>query len=194
MFFNREPKPSLSDVLLHFKEGIVMALDNGVKHMDYIVEHERELAKLRDRIEKLEDRKMVSGFEQKIDEHIKNMNHGLFQISNFTSSAGLDLDWRVECDALTDDDWAALAHMAAPLLIPFDRVIGVPTGGEKLAKLMEKYKVPGANTTLIVDDVLTTGASMASAAKAHSHNCIGLVAFARTKPAPWITPIWSFYT
>ena len=29
----------------------------------------------------------------------------LFQKVDFKSSAGLDLSWKIECDAITDDEW-----------------------------------------------------------------------------------------
>ena len=37
----------------------------------------------------------------------------LFQLGKFTSHAGKELNWKIECDALTDADWECLAEMIA---------------------------------------------------------------------------------
>lgn len=112
----------------------------------------------------------------------------LFQVGKFTSAAGTDLDWKVECDALTDKDWEWAAHQIA-LKIDFSEVEGVPTGGLALAEKLEFYAKPGYGL-LIVDDVFTTGKSMEEHRKGRKAN--GAVLFSRTKFTPgWITPIWS---
>ena len=35
----------------------------------------------------------------------------LFQIGDFISHAGFKLPWKIECDALSKDEWRALALM-----------------------------------------------------------------------------------
>ena len=35
----------------------------------------------------------------------------LFVKEDFISHAGNPLTWKIECDALSDDDWACIAHM-----------------------------------------------------------------------------------
>lgn len=84
----------------------------------------------------------------------------LFIKSTFTSAAGLKLDWKIECDALTDDDWAGIAAIMAPYVRSFRDAFGVPRGGLKLAEHMKKYRDPLSNYVLLTDDVWTTGHSM----------------------------------
>ena len=85
----------------------------------------------------------------------------LFQKVDFKSSAGLDLSWKIECDALTDDDWEGIATMIMERAKPFRSAIGVPRGGVKLAEILNKYATGDyLDPVCIVDDVLTTGKSM----------------------------------
>ena len=83
----------------------------------------------------------------------------LFQLGKFTSHAGNELDWKIECDALTDEDWECLAKMISERT-QFGHVYGIPRGGTKLAKALEKYCDPKNPIRLVVDDVWTTGKSM----------------------------------
>ena len=82
----------------------------------------------------------------------------LFQKVDFKSSAGLDLSWKIECDAISDDEWECIATMIMEKAKPFRSAIGVPRGGVKLAEILNEY---GTGSDLdpecIVDDVLTTG-------------------------------------
>ena len=57
----------------------------------------------------------------------------LFSLSPFTSSAGVTLPFKIECDALTDDDIETLAEMIRQMVGPFSSVEGVPRGGLRLA-------------------------------------------------------------
>ena len=41
----------------------------------------------------------------------KNVNIDLFQTVDFISHAGLPLTWKIECDALSDDEWKTIAKM-----------------------------------------------------------------------------------
>lgn len=85
---------------------------------------------------------------------------GLFKKQVVKLNSGQESDFKIECDALTDEDWECLAYLISKE-VSFDSVRGVPTGGNKLAEALVKY---GTNTwtqtILIVDDVLTTGGSM----------------------------------
>jgi hypothetical protein len=83
----------------------------------------------------------------------------LFQLGDFTLSSGAKSKWKLECDALGDDDWRALAEMIRQLVGPFSSVEGVPRGGLKLAELLRPH-AELAGPHLIVDDVLTSGGSM----------------------------------
>lgn len=103
----------------------------------------------------------------------------LFQLGAFTGAAGKLLDWKIECDALTDEDWATVAEVSARRLMPFGRVVGVPTGGLKLAEKFERYVHPRSPCVLVVDDVWTTGKSLVYYASTLSPPWIGFVMFAR---------------
>ena len=57
----------------------------------------------------------------------------LFVKEDFISHAGNPLSWKIECDALTDDDWACIAHMIVEQETrPFSKVVGIPNGGKKV--------------------------------------------------------------
>ena len=116
----------------------------------------------------------------------------LFQKVNFISHSRKPLDWKLQCDALTNEDWECIAYLISKRF-EFDYVVGIPEGGMKLAKALEKYKTKTyPNTTLIVDDVLTTGTSMENKKKKFFKNdlCLGVVLFARGECPEWITPIF----
>lgn len=101
----------------------------------------------------------------------------LFQLGKFVSHAGNELEWKIECDALTDEDWDCLAKMIAEKT-EFGSVYGIPRGGTKLANALEKYKNPKSIIHLVVDDVWTTGKSMREVMKPGD---LGFVVFARQR-------------
>lgn len=84
----------------------------------------------------------------------------IFVSGNFTSHSGRELTWKIESDNFTQEDWELFARIAQPLVAPYKEVIGIPTGGWQLAKVLKPYCDPNSASTLIVDDVWTTGASM----------------------------------
>lgn len=112
----------------------------------------------------------------------------LFKYGNFTTHSGLNLDWKIDCDALTDDDIYCIAIASYALLetinYPRTEFIGIPSGGVRLAnKMQELFGKPVSNEPpLIVDDVLTTGNSMKEVMSQHKDSK-GLVIFARA-PTP----------
>jgi orotate phosphoribosyltransferase len=83
----------------------------------------------------------------------------LFQRGQITLASGRTSDYKIECDALTDEDWETLGYLLAMRVEPFSEVLGVPRGGWQLAEYMAPYAQAGANRLLIVDDVWTTGGS-----------------------------------
>ena len=101
----------------------------------------------------------------------------LFQEGNFISHAGHELNWKIECDALTDEDWDCLARIIHERT-RFGSVYGIPRGGVKLALALEKYITPGVPLRLVVDDVYTTGKSMR---EVMTGNDLGFVVFARRR-------------
>lgn len=112
----------------------------------------------------------------------------LFVNEPFTSRAGLPLDWKIECDALSDADIETITAMIARRFL-FRQAIGIPRGGLRLARALQMYRLPG-HPILIIDDVFTTGKSMQAARKDLGNNTIGVVIFARGKCPDWITPIF----
>ena len=69
----------------------------------------------------------------------------------------------------------------------------------KLARALEQYRDPNGDIPMIVDDVLTTGGSMEKARKVCERNpslpkSVGVVMFARVRPAAWIKPIWQLWS
>ena len=61
----------------------------------------------------------------------------LFQKISFISHAGLPLNWKIECDALSEDDWKGIARMIMDYeKRPFGSVEGIPRGGIPLAKAL----------------------------------------------------------
>lgn len=116
----------------------------------------------------------------------------LFQRGNFTLSSGAVSGYKIECDALSDADWEALALMVREMVGMFSSVEGVPRGGLKLAERLQPFCRPGCFRHLIVDDVLTTGRSMEVAA--HGVNLgnpvIGAVVFARGQCPTWVKALF----
>lgn len=122
--------------------------------------------------------------------------NNLFQKMDFTSHSGKRLDWKIECDALTDADIETLAFIISKRY-KFCKVNGIPRGGLKLEKALLKYRDKRSDTFLIVDDVLTTGKSMEVKKKEiggrFPRNIQGAVLFARGKCPDWITPVFDMH-
>jgi orotate phosphoribosyltransferase len=113
----------------------------------------------------------------------------LFEKKIFTMHSGDTGHWKIECDALTDAELNALAYIISSKL-KFSSVIGVPKGGIKIAKALDKYK-SNRGLCLIVDDVLTTGNSMEEVKKQQAdRDVIGVVLFARGKCPEWVIPLF----
>lgn len=122
----------------------------------------------------------------------------LFSSGNFILHSGQKSKFKIDCDALTDNDWATLASIAVKQLRPFHSVIGVPTGGLKFAEALKRYTTPGYPDLLIADDVLTTGDSLISWSsktwmRMREGPYQGVVAFARGPCPKWITPIFNLH-
>lgn len=110
----------------------------------------------------------------------------MFKKQDFTSHAGLSLNWKIECDDLTDEDIETLAWVVSRKFT-FGSVKGIPRGGLRLAAALEQYCTTGPR--LLVDDVLTTGSSLVAE---YSKGDIGVVIFARGNCPKWVTPIFQF--
>lgn len=116
------------------------------------------------------------------------MTDSLIETGTFTSSSGLTLPFKIECDALGGRTIAALAKIIADR-IRFKTVEGVPSGGLMLAWYLRPYADPTSDALLIVDDVLTTGTSMEL--KRAGRDASGVVIFARGPCPAWVIPVFS---
>lgn len=117
----------------------------------------------------------------------------LFSTGRYQLNSGVISPWIIDCRALSEYDWEALALIAMEKFsLEFYGTIGIPKGGLGLSQAMYKHKSNrlGHAKVLICDDVYTTGNSMNEFR--HNPNTIGLVAFARVKPKEdWIHAIWT---
>ena len=114
----------------------------------------------------------------------------LFELGEFTAHSGQKLPFKIECDALSNDDLRALAALVGKKLT-FSEVIGVPRGGIRFASFLKRY-TKKEGPVLIVDDVLTTGTSMEMARqKCESADTIGLVIFARGTCPSWVSSLFT---
>lgn len=105
------------------------------------------------------------------------------------------LPFKIDCDALSSEDIECIARIIASKT-SFGIVEGIPDGGCRLAAELEPYVYPDAPfNILIVDDVLTTGASMEQRKammppQVHPDDVIGWVIFARTEPPKWVNAVF----
>jgi orotate phosphoribosyltransferase len=114
--------------------------------------------------------------------------NNLFRLGHHILSSGVVSPYKIDCDALLDEDWECIAWLLARLPPTFGSVEGVPTGGLKLAEQMRRYKSYGK--PLIVDDVYTTGASMLI--QQANRDVRGAVVFSRVQRVlPWVTPLFT---
>ena len=112
----------------------------------------------------------------------------IFIREDFISHAGLPLTWKVECDALTDKDYEALAKIVSEKMT-FRDVKGIPRGGIPFEKALKLYCTNNdSDPLLICDDVYTTGTSMR---EVYEDGAIGVVVFARNEVTDdWVKAIW----
>lgn len=82
----------------------------------------------------------------------------LIELGQYRLASGNQSFFKLDCDALTDDDILACAVLLHRRLPEFGRIEGVPAGGLRLATAMKEFATTGP--LLIVDDVVTTGGSM----------------------------------
>ena len=125
------------------------------------------------------------------------MKKSLFIKREFKSNSGLELTWKIDCDALTDEDIETIAFIIHKRLeFSFKKAIGIPRGGLRLAKALQKYSNPESRLVLLVGDVLTTGRSMNEWRERLGKRyawIAGVVIFARAEPDEWITPVFTTF-
>lgn len=115
----------------------------------------------------------------------------LIEFGWFSTHAKFQLPWKIDCDALSDDDIDAIVKIIR-WKFSFGDVYGVPRGGLRLAAALRPFCLEGY-PLLIVDDVLTTGNSMKQARRDQNlagENAIGIVIFARGQCPSWV---WSIF-
>lgn len=123
----------------------------------------------------------------------------LFQRGFFQLHSGKLSSWKIDCDALTDDDVKTLAELIFTLQEPFGSVEGVPAGGLRLAAALVPYAERYSTIHLIVDDVLTSGGSMERARSAYLASCPadfsvrGAVLFARGACPGWVNALFAMH-
>ena len=112
----------------------------------------------------LEYGKSLIDFDSNIDPNNLNFkveNPQLFKWEEFTSHAGKQLKFKIECDAITPSEWDCLARMVVEYQDrPFSHAEGIPRGGIPFANALNKYASGNKDDhPLICDDVWTTGKS-----------------------------------
>lgn len=116
----------------------------------------------------------------------------LFIPGTYTGTSGKELHGKIECDALTRDDYEWFAAEIVRIIGPFRAVEGVPTGGLPLADALTPYIHQGWDNEwmplLIVDDVWTTGKTMNE--YRDEREAIGAVMFARYAVDPWVEAVF----
>ena len=121
---------------------------------------------------------------------------GLFNNGEFILHSGSTSRFKIDCDHLSEEDLAALAAMIAPKLKPFQKVIGIPTGGLRFADYLKQYETNNEEDGwLIADDVLSTGSSFVEFRKMYFseepfNKARGVVIFARGPCPEWVQPIF----
>ena len=122
-------------------------------------------------------------------------HNDLFKSIEFKSHSGLDLNWKIEMDVLSDPEWFTISKMIMEISPPFRKAVGIPRGGVKLGHLLQAHATGDKKDPIcIVDDVLTTGESMNDFKRQNQWRTptqyIGWVVFARTRCPVWVTALF----
>jgi len=112
----------------------------------------------------------------------------LFRSGEFKLHSGASSNWKIDCDALTDDDWMTIAKLVGSRFF-YSKAIGVPRGGERFAEALNSVPHEYSTCMLVCDDVLTSGGSILSKMREFPGS-IGIVLFARGKCPPGVCVIF----
>lgn len=114
----------------------------------------------------------------------------LFQRKPYKMNSGGIACYKIECEALTDEDFETLAWLIAQKG-EIRAVHGISNNGRRLAAQIKKH-LSKDGVRLILDDVLTTGASMEAAKRDTGwRDAVGVVIFARGPCPRWVLPVFS---
>lgn len=121
----------------------------------------------------------------------------LFQKVDIILNSGKPSDFKIECDALTDEDIETFAYLISKKYT-FRKVVGVPRGGVRIENALQKYTTNNnEHPILIVDDVLTTGGSMKRHRDMYDDmgyvGIQGVVLFARGECPDWIDSVFKMW-
>ena len=85
----------------------------------------------------------------------------LFKWGEFKSHSGKKLNFKIEMDAISTEEWDCLARMVVEYQDrPFSHAEGIPRGGIPFANALNKYASGNKNDMpIICDDVWTNGKS-----------------------------------
>lgn len=119
------------------------------------------------------------------------MSTELFSFGYYVLHSGAHTDFKINCEVLGFPEIKALAWQARQLLPAYRAAVGIPTGGLALAKELDFFKVPTADVTLIVDDVVTTGASFEQFRREIKGPTIGFAIFNRGNCPDWVTTLFT---
>lgn len=111
----------------------------------------------------------------------------LFIQGPFQGNSGIELQYKIEADALSDDSIKVLAHIIG-VTQTFRSIHSVPRGGDRLARALLPY-MSTEGVDLIVDDVLTTGGSMERKKREIGGEPMGIVIIARGECPYWVKAI-----
>jgi hypothetical protein len=119
--------------------------------------------------------------------------------ADLTLHSGVRSAWKIECDALTDEEMATFAMLIAERVGPICSVRGVPRGGVRIAEAVGRVVSWSSmnGLALIVDDVLTSSQSMERERINWTDEGVpfaqirGAVLFARGPCPAWVTPVFT---
>lgn len=115
---------------------------------------------------------------------------------DFVLRSGKKSSYKIECDALTKDDWDGIAAgiMEELDLPPFRHAVGVPRGGIPLANALNAYaqEVLTGSPVLICEDVVTTGGSLEKFRRENygGEHVIGVAFVCRGSCPEWVRPLF----